>query len=258
MAGGAGPDASSRSRVRRHIPGTIRPYRPGDREAIRDICRRTAYRNRGSQSIFEDGEVFADYWTKYYTDLEPESCLVVEEDGKVVGYLLGCIDSRRFVRSMAQTILPRLLLRMFGRLLAFQYKQRTTRRAILWFVLHSWREGPGVPIERYPAHFHCNLLREGYGKSYFSRLATAFVERAELLGTEALHLQVSEAPDGGPWRKLGLTSPNADRLEFFAEKTSSFHRVVLGQEGEMVNRAWGFRTHDARVWLAWIQEKHRL
>ena len=52
---------------------TIRPYRPADRETVREICRRTAYRNLGYAAVFEDGELFADYWTRYYTDFEPES-----------------------------------------------------------------------------------------------------------------------------------------------------------------------------------------
>src|SRR5690606_15764915 len=102
--------------------GLIRPYRAGDREAVREICRRTAYRNRGSASVIEDGELFADYWTKYYTDEEPGSALVVEEDGVVIGYLLGCVDSAVFHRAMARRIVPAILSRAFFRLATFRYR----------------------------------------------------------------------------------------------------------------------------------------
>src|SRR5690554_5943019 len=65
----------------------VRPYALADRPAVREICRSTAYRGRGSAAVFEDGELFADYWSSYYTDHEPESCLVLELDGAVIGYL---------------------------------------------------------------------------------------------------------------------------------------------------------------------------
>ena len=54
----------------------IRAYRPSDRDAVRDIACRTAFRNRGFESLVPDAELFADYWTRYYTDYEPRLLLV--------------------------------------------------------------------------------------------------------------------------------------------------------------------------------------
>ena len=42
-----------------------------------------------------DAESFADLFTAGTPTSEPESASVVELDGEVVGYLLGCRDSRR-------------------------------------------------------------------------------------------------------------------------------------------------------------------
>lgn len=256
MAAGAEPDPESQSRS---IPtGIIRAYRTSDREAVREICRKTAYRNRGASSVFEDGEAFADYWTSYYTDEEPDSALVVEENGKVVGYLLGCADSARFVHIMSRRIVPRLVLRMLGRLISFRYKQKTTRRVIYWFLFYSWRESPGVPIERYPAHYHCNILREGYGRAYYTRMAGLFLDRLERLGVNALHGQILEAAEGGPWRKMADSHPRIQELEYYAETPSSFHRIAFGENVKMVNRAWGLRVDDYRDWLSWMATKYRL
>src|SRR5258708_37278234 len=44
---------------------------------------------------WRDRESFADMFTGYYTDREPESAFVVEADGEVAGYLLGCVDTHR-------------------------------------------------------------------------------------------------------------------------------------------------------------------
>ncbi len=39
-------------------------------------------------------ESFAEIWTAYYTDREPESLFVAVRGDRIVGYLTGCVDSR--------------------------------------------------------------------------------------------------------------------------------------------------------------------
>ena len=67
----------------------LRPYRPGDLEAVRRICADTGFLGNPIDPIFEDRELFADYLTGYYTRFEPEALLVCEVDGEVRGYLMG-------------------------------------------------------------------------------------------------------------------------------------------------------------------------
>ena len=242
--------------------GTIRPYEQGDREAVRQICRTTAYRNRGSDSVFEDGKLFADYWTRYYTDFEPESCLVVEEDGEVIGYLLGCKDTREHIRIMARKIVPAVLARAFWKLATFQYRKRSSRRMLYWLMTRGWREAPEIPLERFPAHYHCNILRRGYGKHYYSDLALRFLDQLDGAGVPGLHGQIEEAASGGPWRRMveGFLehTGRAAELELFAEKPSTFQHYVLGVDKPMVNRAWGAKTDDYRQWMSWTGETFRL
>jgi hypothetical protein len=238
--------------------GKIRPYEIRDRDAVRRICRKTAYRNRGSQSVFEDGELFADYWCNYYTDFEPEACLVVEEDGEVIGYLFGCVDTRRFVRIMSRRIIPSVLIRMLARYAGLQYRQKTTRRMSWWFLIHSWRESPNVPIERYPSHYHCNVLRKGLGKRYYTTMAILFLDRLKRLGGTALHGQVLEPNEGGPWRQMVDSFSPARLHGYYSEKPSSLHRVVLGENANMINRAWGLPLDVYRAWLVWVRETYRI
>lgn len=94
--------------------GTIRPLELRDREAVRDICRKTAFRNMGSNRFFEDREVHADYWTRYYTDFRPWESWVVEQDGEVIGYFFGCSDQAHFIRTMTLRILPHVCGGFYG------------------------------------------------------------------------------------------------------------------------------------------------
>lgn len=242
--------------------GIIRPYRQSDRESVRQICRTTAYRNRGSDSVFEDGELFADYWTRYYTDFEPDSCLVVEEDGEVIGYLLGCKDTREQIRIMGRKIVPAVLARAFWKLATFQYRKQSSRRMLYWLVTRAWREVPEIPLDRFPAHYHCNILRQGHGKRYYSDLALRFAEQLANAGVPGLHGQIEESASGGPWRRMvqGYLdySGRAAELELFSEKPSTFQQYVLGLDKPMVNRAWGAKIDDYRQWMSWAGETYRL
>src|SRR4051812_23895068 len=46
--------------------------------------------------LYRDRESWVDMYTSYYTDEEPESAfVVVSEADRVLGYLLGCVETRR-------------------------------------------------------------------------------------------------------------------------------------------------------------------
>src|SRR6201994_3441441 len=68
----------------------IRSSRTSDREAVRRLCCQTGFLGEPIDPVYEDRELFADFLTTYYTDHEPESCFVLEMEGQICGYLLGC------------------------------------------------------------------------------------------------------------------------------------------------------------------------
>jgi hypothetical protein len=68
----------------------IRAYQPADRGAVRDISFRTGFMGESAAPFWRHAESWADVWTSYYTDREPESLSVGTIDGRVVGYLAGC------------------------------------------------------------------------------------------------------------------------------------------------------------------------
>jgi hypothetical protein len=240
----------------------VRQYEPRDREAVREICRKTAYRNRGSAAVFEDGELFADYWTSYYTDYEPESTWVLEQDGEVIGYLSGCVDTARHKSVMARKIVPAVVAKAVWRLVTGRYRQRSSRRMLWWMVSRGFREEPRFPVERYPAHLHINLLRQGYGRGNFYKLASQFLVRLEELGVERIHGQAEEPADGGGWGKtatgLGRHLNTEQVFEFYAESPSTFQQYVLGVDKPMVNRVWGATVSAYREWITFTAGRYQM
>lgn len=235
----------------------VRPYRDEDRDAVRAICCRTAYRNLGSKSVFEDDELFADYWTRYYTDFDRTYAYVIEEDGEIIGYFFGCADHKRFARVMGWRIVPKVIATMLLRLVLLRYRNKTSYRCIRWFLTRSWREEPDIPFERYPAHYHCNLLRKGYRKQYNSKLAIRFMDQLVRDGVTHIHASVTEPRDKGAWTRLiqldGAPAPDA-----YAEKTSTFFEFVLGDPTPMVNRVWGARVQDSRTWMVMMSKEYKV
>jgi GNAT superfamily N-acetyltransferase len=137
---------------------TVRGYRPEDRESVRYICCETGFMGDPMEVFFEGRDVFADMWSSYWTDYEPESCFIAKLDGKVVGYILGCTDTDRYERVFAKEIRPMLLRKAL--------KQGTflKRKNIIYLarVIQSHRRGefraPMRSIKaEYPAHLHNNI-----------------------------------------------------------------------------------------------------
>lgn len=132
----------------------VRSYEPRDREAIRRLCCETGFLGKPIDPVFEDRTLFADYLTAYYTDVEPEAALVLEQAGEVKGYLLG---SRRPLRQQWFSFFQNLRLFASG-MLRYPRYNKASRAFIHWILKNSWREVPAAP--RRTAHFHFNVLPE--------------------------------------------------------------------------------------------------
>lgn len=239
----------------------IRAYRSGDRDAVRDICCRSAFRNMGSHAVINDPELFAEYWSSYYTEHEPESLLVAERKGRIVGYLMGCVNTQRYRRVMGSVVVPRVLGRLVSRAARGRYRnQPQTRRFFRWLALRSWREEPAIDTRVFPAHYHANLRRGGVGLGLYTSLALTFLEMLERKGVSHLHGQVLDSKEHGTWERMVSAfelGPQTVRLQRW-ERPSSLGREVLGIREPLTNRAFGASVPAFRTVLQFIAAKYRL
>ena len=158
-------------------PVAIRLYEPRDREAIRQICCDTADGGEPVEAFFPDREVFADLLTLYYTDYEPSSTWVAEQDGQVIGYLTGCLDTRRFLRVMAWRLVPMAFLKALVRGTLWHPQVVT----LLSANLGGWLRGGfrrEVSLWSYPSHLHINLRKGSRGQQIGRQLVERFLEQA--------------------------------------------------------------------------------
>jgi GNAT superfamily N-acetyltransferase len=184
-------EPSADSAVERRPRAAIRPYRPADRAAVRHVCCETGFSGRPVEPLFSDRELFADFLTRYYTDFEPESILVVEDGGRVVGYLTGCARFARH-RVVQLAIGVAVAARALWRLARGRY-DRASRAYVAWAFFRANRELPdGVPRS---GHFHFNLLPPYRSRGIGVRLLSRFLASLDGRRVRRVYGRI-ETPDG--------------------------------------------------------------
>ena len=171
------------------MPVVIRRYDPRDRTALRRLVCETAARGEAVERFFYDRDIFADFLTRYYTEWEPQSLWIAEADGKVVGYLTGCLKTRRYQRVMAWLIDPRTTIRAIGR--GALWHPDTWRLAQAAF--QTCRRGgfKSDPIlQGYPAHMHVNVDRAFRGQGIGRQLLARFLRQAAQAGCPGVYAAV--------------------------------------------------------------------
>jgi len=162
----------------------VRHYESRDREAVRWLCCQTGFLGKPIDPVFEDRELFADYLTTYYTDVEPESSFVLEHEGQVKGYLLG---SRRPLRHQWHSFFSNLRLFAIG-MWRYPRYSKATKEFIGWILRNSWKEVPAAP--RKIAHFHFNVLPEAQSFAGTGKMMNAYFDYLREKGEKAVFGQM--------------------------------------------------------------------
>jgi GNAT superfamily N-acetyltransferase len=172
---------------------------------------------------YSDFESFADMLTSYYTDAEPEGAWVAEADGKVVGYMLSCLDSKK-AWNPGNIALRHMLLRgLWFRLGTAVFYVRGVYD-LLCDLFKPKR--PHFDERRFPSHTHNNLLPAGRGGGVSKEFFYRVFDRVKQAGSRGLYGEVwSENKTmlkfiagmgyklvGEPYLSPGLRYPNGDRV----------------------------------------------
>ncbi|MGZ5019353.1 MAG: GNAT family acetyltransferase [Chthoniobacterales bacterium] len=163
---------------------SIRPYRCSDRAAVRRLCCLTGFLGEAIDPVYQDHELFADFLTTYYTDHEPESSFVLEVDGELRGYLLGC---RKPLWNQLYSFYQNVVLFLRALLRYPRYNERS-RRFLRWLLMNGWREVPAAP--RRTPHFHINLLPDARRVSTTRALLSAYFSYLYKSGDKRVYGQI--------------------------------------------------------------------
>jgi ribosomal protein S18 acetylase RimI-like enzyme len=198
----------------------IRSYRPGDLDAVYDICVRTADGGLDARGTYSTDRLVGDIFAAPYVIREPHLAHVVDDGtGTAVGYILGTADTAAFVRWYRDEWLP-----------ATPYPDPPAPQDADMVALHRHPERMLVPeLAGYPAHLHIDLLPDWQGKGLGRELMMAFLNSLAEAGVPKVHLGVLstnvgarafydrlgfhqiEVADGGPITYLGRETTHSPR-----------------------------------------------
>ncbi|RPA86486.1 hypothetical protein BJ508DRAFT_301848 [Ascobolus immersus RN42] len=209
-------------------PPYIRPYIPSDLPILQHICEVTAAPQLKA-GLPDLSIVPAIYCTPYLLlpsgishilSLPPSSADPEHPKGKPIGYIIGTLNTRRFIAEYRDSYLPTILAsRRYGPspveadALEKYIAEKGVGEDVKWIYQTLYTpEGMETVLldEGLTAHLHIDILPEYQGKGYGVGLLKAYEQSVqEAVGTEGLrgyHLGMDERNDrAGRWYgKMGL------------------------------------------------------
>jgi ribosomal protein S18 acetylase RimI-like enzyme len=185
----------------------IRKYIPSDRKSVEFIQLETYFLGKPIQKLLDHPERL-NKELSYYFEQEPESCFVAVDNGKVVGYLLGCLDDKNHEESLSKFLFKSLL-----RLFELPFMSKKDRRyywgpiQMVFMVVLGKAEEAKFKTPKDSGHLHINLLPKARGKGVGSKLLRAFFKYAKSKGVRRIHADSFRTrlnPNSGFWLKNGF------------------------------------------------------
>lgn len=208
-------DAAARA-AREVAPGPfIRPFQPGDRDAVAEICLRTAAGGGEATGVYSDDTLMPEVFALPYLAYAPDLAFVVDDGrGRPVGYVLGIADTRAFVDWWRREWAPGLLARHPRPGPPTAHDPGFTEAQLLDAGANPDRMLI-AELDEYPAHLHIDLLPELQGQGFGRRLVDMVRSTLAERGVPGVHLGLDAANTGARafYDRLGFHELPSSRPE---------------------------------------------
>jgi GNAT superfamily N-acetyltransferase len=211
---------------------TIRPYETRDRAAVRFISLSTAMMGEPAARFVDGEEVMADLLTRYHTDFEPRSSFVAEKKSKVIGYLIGALDTAQaeqvsFFRVFCPTVFKAFFTGFFLKKKNWQLFQQ-----VIPFAFCGGYNMPDFSRE-YPATLHINILNGHRSLGIGAALMNAYLELLSAKKIKGLRMATMSEKAGTFFARNGFQLLFQGRRPYF--------RHLIGKDVPLL--LYGKRLH---------------
>ncbi|MBF0386773.1 MAG: GNAT family N-acetyltransferase [Candidatus Omnitrophica bacterium] len=181
----------------------VRPFLLTDRLSVRQIALSTAMSGSASSAFFDGDDFLADALTLYFTDHEPQSCFVLEQQGTVAGYILGACSTL----VMDVVFSRQILLPLIGKALIQGLLLRRKNLAFLYQVMMAALSGrlwaPDFSRD-YPATLHINIALAVRGHGAGALLMRAYLEYLSQHGVVGVRMATMSEAAGRFFERQGF------------------------------------------------------
>jgi ribosomal protein S18 acetylase RimI-like enzyme len=184
----------------------IRPYRPGDLDALYRICLLTGDDGQDATSRYHDPRLLGHIFAAPYGLFEPSLAFVAEDAAGAGGYVVGALDSQAFEERLDRDWWPQLRSRYPEPPPGLPRERWSPDQHLAYVIHHRWRT-PDELARRYPSHLHINLLPRLQARGYGSQMMTTLLMALRERGSWGVHLYVGlgNRHAAGFYRHLGFT-----------------------------------------------------
>jgi len=195
----------------------IRPYKQSDRKSIESIYFDTGFLGKSLSPLVDNKKSWTEALDHYFTK-EPESIFIAESSGKIIGYLIGCLDDKKSHETRT------FLISLIKNLLQYPHMSRKDRSFWNNRLLFLPRVVLGLSGElnfKVPpnaGHLHINLLPACRGIGIGTKLLNAFEHYARKQGMKVIHADSFETPqtlNKHFWLKNGFTEYSRVKTQFW-------------------------------------------
>jgi ribosomal protein S18 acetylase RimI-like enzyme len=189
----------------------IRPYQPGDRDAVYDVAVRTGSAGQDARGRFSTDDLIGDIYAGPYLYLEPEHAYVLDNGTRSVGYVIGTASSTAYVAACRERWLP-LMRQRYQPPAGPPATEEEHKLADLFnpeLILMD-------ELAPYPAHLHINLLPEYQGSGFGRALVSTFLASVAAAGVTSCYLAVRPSNTGAlafyarlGWDRLACGTDNS-------------------------------------------------
>jgi ribosomal protein S18 acetylase RimI-like enzyme len=180
---------------------TIRRYQPADRSAVRQLAGDTAHFGDPIERFLDAREVFLDAFASFYTDIMGDYLWIAEEDGVLLGYIMGCPDTREY-----NAWYRRNVKKVAWRAATLRYRGVFTRKSLGYIRRYMRLRVPYIDLSPYPAHLNINTRADRRGSGIGNALMQTYLDQLRTENVPGVHLETSsENKIAAPWyERLGF------------------------------------------------------
>jgi ribosomal protein S18 acetylase RimI-like enzyme len=188
----------------------LRSSNPNDLPGLLKVCLETANGGKGATHLHNLHDLVGEIYVAPYVLHEPNFAFTLEASNKIVGYVLGVLDTGRFESELNTQYWPATKAKY-----AALTQDLTPKDVSLIEELNKQGFSSDELISKYPSHLHIDIIESHQGLGYGKTMILHLLKALQDAGSSGVHLHMSASNDraNGFYKKLGFVEIHTNANE---------------------------------------------
>ena len=188
----------------------LTPSSLADLPGLLKVCLETANGGKGATHLHNLHDLVGEIYVAPYVLHEQNFAFTLKASEKVVGYVLGVLDTGRFESRLDTDYWPATKAKY-----AALTRDLTPHDVSLIQELNRQGFSPAELIAKYPSHLHIDIIESHQGLGYGKTMILHLLKALQDAGSSGVHLHMSASNDraNGFYKKLGFVEIHTNESE---------------------------------------------